>query len=337
MTTFSEKLSQKIKKFQAQEKERAENKGSINTDPTRFPGFKQGDVVLIRLLPPKPVLNDDDVDFYKTLYYHSFRTAKNKEKWNFFTCPKNLSWDHECPFCDYVADVYQSFGSNNDYKNYKRKRSYIYNGYLVSFKNDKMDDDNPHVKDWESCIGQVRMLYFPYTVKNKIDDELKDSGASIFDPFDGYNLIVKCVSKTEKGDTYSDYSLTKFDKDKTAIAKTKKEINTILKETIDLSENIESKVISSEEVIKKAKMEGIIVTEVSLDAETEINYEMEPEDDVPFEETLETETPENPKSVQEEAEPEEEEAEPEKEETNYEDSEEDVDEIINKLNDMFEA
>ena len=56
MASFADKLAQKLEKFKAVEKERETTKGSVNTDPTRFPVFKQGDVIVIRLLPPKPVL-----------------------------------------------------------------------------------------------------------------------------------------------------------------------------------------------------------------------------------------------------------------------------------------
>lgn len=338
MASFADKLKEKIAKFQTQEKERETTKGSINTDPTKFPIFKQGDVVTMRLLPPKPVLEDKDVDFYKTFYFHSYRTAKNKEKWNFFVCPKNLSWDHPCHFCDYVADVYQSFGSNADYKNYKRKKSFVYNAYLISYKNEKMSDDSTHVKEWEKCIGQVRVIYFPYTVKNIISDELTDTGSSIFDPYEGYDLIIKVVSKTEKGNTYSDYSLTKFGKDKYPIMKVKKDIDKLLENTFDISAVIETRVIAEAEMVKKAKMEGVIITEVSLDSVNEQTHEME--EDIPIGEpdpVEEEAEPEKPiKEPLEESEPEESEEPVEEESKPKEDDSEDVDDIINKLNSMFE-
>lgn len=332
--SFEEKLKSKIDKFKKSEESKPRGRGFVE-DPNKFPMFSTGDVIYFRLIPPKPVLEDKDVDFYKTFYFHSYFTAKNKNKREFFVCPKNLSWDHSCKFCDFVADTYKAFGSNDDYKNYKRKKTHIFCGYLVSFKNDTLKDDDNHVQAWKKCLNQVRMIYFPFSVKNKITDELDDSGSFVFNPFEGYDLIVKVVAKKDGENVYNDYSLTKFSKNKTAILDSNEEIEKLLEKSFNISENIEERVISEQEMIKLAIKEAIIVTddETSLDSTIEQSYETEA--DVPIENTSSPiKEKEEVKEVEEKIE--EVEAKEDAEEDIKEDVEEDVDEIIKKLNNMFE-
>ena len=246
-------LKEKSKKF----KETLDNKDNYsNLSPERIPPFSPGDKVTVRLFPPIEVIAGDSVDFWKTMYYHSYSKLSNKSHKNFFLCPKNLGWDENCPFCDFAADIYKKFGSTDDYSNYKRKRSYIFTGYLISYETDNKNISQNLLNAWKEREGKVLFFPFPETVLKIIKEEFEET-PEIFFPIDGYDLIIKVGTKeTDKGDRYNDYTLSKFNTKKAySIVESEEEIEKL---ALSIDDYIKNRMISEEEILKYAKEEKII-------------------------------------------------------------------------------
>lgn len=269
--SLKELLKKKSKKFNENLKNNGPN--YANLAPEKIPPYTPGDVIRVRLLPPIEVIAGDSVDFWKVMYYHSYRKVSNSSFRNFFVCPKNLGWDEECPFCDFAAEIYQKFGSTDDYSNYKRKRSYIFTGYLISYetKNKKVSDELKSA--WQERIGKVLYFPFPETLLKIVKEEFEET-PEIFFPIDGYDLIIKVDQKeTDSGDVYNDYTLSKFDLKKAySIIDTEEELEDI---ALSIEKYIKDRLVSKKELEKFAIEEKIIVPTDENEEESEEDTNVE--------------------------------------------------------------
>lgn len=191
------------------------------------------------------LLSDPNQDFYKKYHYHMFQSGEN---WNFIMCPKTKDMDAYCPWCQATAMFYK--GSNEDKKRaylYKRKEKYVGNVYVVK---DPRDAD---ITDEDDKLSGKTFLYnFPQTIETLIKKEITDIengwGYDIFDPEDGYNLIVSISAKKpdKKGKVWPDYSLTAFAKRPSAIADSEEEIGEIMESCQSITEYIDNSMLDAE-------------------------------------------------------------------------------------------
>lgn len=202
-----------------------------------------------RLLP------DPNTGFYKEYFYHGFYTG---EKFNYFLCDKTYGLEKYCPFCEANKILYQGNASDKKKaKDYKRKSRFVSNFYI---KTDPRDADAKD--DKYKVSGTVRLYQFPAVVESKIKNEITDTtrgyGMSIFDPEDGYDLVlkVKAKPKDENGKEWPDYGDTMFDRFKSAVVETPEGIEAIMEQRVSLDEYIESLRLDPEttENLLKAEM-----------------------------------------------------------------------------------
>jgi len=193
--------------------------------------FVPGLIIRGRLMPYE---HDGKMRFVETFHHHYFESARGNG-WVFLACPKNNNeWDNPCDFCDPMSTHYKEHGSDRIYNAYKRKRKYKVNFHVTEvevMENYKVSDTD--VGLWKEVIGQTIVVDLPFAVKEKIDAGLdnKELGLSIFNPLDGYDLLIKITTKkTDDGDQYS-YNLTEFSRVKTAIPG---DIKEILSQSADL-------------------------------------------------------------------------------------------------------
>ena len=198
-------------------------------------------------------LPDPKGNFYKQTYYHMYRSG---EKWVFTICPKTDNFDNFCPFCSVTSKLYM--GSPADKKmanNYKRKRKYVGNFFIEDDPRDAERDDESKVN------GTVKLFEFPAKVEMKLKEEITDSdsglGISIFDPGkEGFSFILKVLStkKDEKGNSWPDYSNSKFERSPAPLG-SDRDIDKIMKSCYDIDEYVNGLRRTEEELIKLVKDE----------------------------------------------------------------------------------
>jgi hypothetical protein len=246
-----------FKKFQQEKKEEKAQKQNF--------GIRRSDVVwntpekgtetvakeyVLRFLPDKNNI------FYKLYYYHMYRVG---EKWFFDLCPKTFDFEDYCPECSVTQKLWM--GTANDKKaanNYKRKRKYVGNAYIVK------DPRDEGLEEEDQAAGKVKLYEFPNKVEMKLKEELTDTeeglGPKIFDPDEGgHNFILKVLSTkpTNEGDTWPDYAQSIFSRRSSAIG-TKDEIDKIMDERHDIDEYIKSLKKSDDEIEKALKDEMVL-------------------------------------------------------------------------------
>ena len=201
----------------------------------------------VRFLP------DKSSDFYKKYFYHYFVID---EKHYFVMCPKTHGLDEYCPWCSVSQMLYK--GNKEDKKlaaSYSRKEKYVANILVVD---DPRDND---VDDEYKVSGSVRLYEFPKAVESKLKKEITDKtegyGMAIFNPENGYDLIIsiKSKKKDKNGKTWPDYSETAFSRKSSSIG-SEKEIDDIMDKTVLLSEHIENMALTWDEHKKLLKVEG---------------------------------------------------------------------------------
>lgn len=202
----------------------------------------------IRLIP------DPESEFYLEYHYHYFVID---DQHYFIYCPKTEGMDKYCPWCAVSQMLYK--GNKEDKKmamRYRRMKKYITNAFIV---NDPRDDD---VDDDYKVSNTVRLYEFPATIEKFIKTEITDKqegyGMAIYDPENGYDLIIKINAKKpdKAGKVWPDYSTTAFSRKASAIAPTEKEIEKIMGNTINLKEYLETRKLSWTEHEKLLKIEG---------------------------------------------------------------------------------
>jgi len=200
------------------------------------------------------LLTDPNGDFYKKCMYHMFKSGDN---WVFIMCPKTHDMDEYCPWCHATQILYK--GSSSDKKkaySYKRKEKYVGNVFVVKDPRDA-DENDPD----KMLKGKTFLYGFPQTVETLIRKEITDVengwGYAIFDPEDGYNLIVSIGAKKpdKDGKVWPDYSLTTFAKKPSAIADTEEKIEEIMSTCQDITEYINNSMLSPEVHEKLLKSE----------------------------------------------------------------------------------
>jgi len=94
--------------------------------------------------------------------------------------------------------------------------------------------------------------------KNEITDKSEGYGMAVFDPENGYDLIIKIKAKKpdKNGKVWPDYSDTIFSRKSSAIADTEEGIEKLMEKTISLEEYLDSKKLSWEEHKKLLQIEG---------------------------------------------------------------------------------
>lgn len=201
----------------------------------------------VRFLP------DKDSNFYMKYCYHYFVID---EKHYFIFCPKTHSMDEYCPWCSVSQMLYK--GNKEDKKlasNYKRMEKFVGNVLVVD---DPRDAD---VEDEYKVSGKVRLYEFPGTIESKLKNEITDRsegyGMAIFDPEEGFDLIIKIKAKKpdKNGKVWPDYSDTQFSRKPSSIG-TEKEIEELIAQTVNLQEFIEKESLSWDEHKKLLKLEG---------------------------------------------------------------------------------
>jgi hypothetical protein len=244
------------KKFEDFKKEREEDKSEKKDNITfarRYPNPKMG-------THDKPkeyhlrLLTDPNRDFYKKYHYHMFESG---DQWVFIMCPKTKDMDAYCPWCHATQLLYK--GSSSDKKkayNYKRKDKYVGNVFVVKDPRD-VDENDPDKR----LTGKTFLYEFPQTIETLIRKEITDVengwGYEIFNPENGYNLIISIGAKKpdKNGKVWPDYSLTTFAKRPSAIADSEEEIEEIMNTCQDISEYIDKSMLSPEEHKKYLKAE----------------------------------------------------------------------------------
>ena len=182
----------------------------------------------------------------------------NSGKWEFVLCPKTHDFTNYCPVCAATYKLYQ--GSSEDKaaaKNYKRKEKFCGNIYVVK---DPRDADAG--SEDEKNTGKVLVYEFPSKLEQKIKSEMTDeeygNGLNIFDPGeDGIDFLIK-VGATKPGpdgQSFHDYSESKFTNKPYALAKTDDEIEKILNSTYDLDEYINNMARDEEAILSLLKEE----------------------------------------------------------------------------------
>lgn len=211
---------------------------------------------VLRLLP------DADSNFYKTFYYHMYKSAAD-ETWNFVFCPKSHDMTNYCPFCAATMKLYK--GSKADKKagyNYKRKRKHCVNAFIV---NDPRDADAESKEEMVS--GKVKIYEFPDTVESKIASEMNDdaygAGINIFDPGeDGVDFILSVGSTKpiqdegpNKGKTFPDYNNSKFASKSNPIMENDEEIEEVMEKVHNLDEYLSTMERDEKEIVELIKKE----------------------------------------------------------------------------------
>ena len=234
------------------EQDKSDDKGGV--DYARlYPNPKMGTLnnpkeYHVRLTP------DPNGDFYKKYHYHMFQSG---ESWVFIMCPKTYDMNAYCPWCHANQILYK--GSASDKKKayqYKRKEKYVGNIYVVRDPRDA-DENDPDKK----LTGKTFLYNFPQTIETLIRKEITDIengwGYDIFDPENGYNLIISIGAKKpdKSGKVWPDYSLTAFAKRPSAIADTEEGIDTIMETTQDITEYINNSMFDAETHKKLLKAE----------------------------------------------------------------------------------
>ena len=201
----------------------------------------------VRFLP------DKNSNFYMKYFYHHFIID---EKHYFIPCPKTHSMDEYCPWCSVSQMLYK--GNKEDKKlasTYKRLEKFIGNVLVVD---DPRDAD---VEDEYKVSGKVRIYEFPGAIESKLKNEITDRsegyGMAVFDPEDGFDLVIKIKSKKQdaNGKTWPDYSDTQFSRKPSRIG-TEKEIEEIMAQTIDIESYVKGSSLTWDEHRKLLKLEG---------------------------------------------------------------------------------
>jgi len=200
------------------------------------------------------LLTDPNQDFYKKYHYHMFQSG---DQWVFIMCPKTKDMDAYCPWCHATQLLYK--GSSADKKkayNYKRKDKYVGNIFVVKDPRDA-DENDPDKK----LAGKTFLYEFPQTIETLIRKEITDIengwGYEIFNPENGYNLIISIGAKKpdKNGKVWPDYSLTTFAKRPSAIADTEEEIEEIMSTCQSITDYIDKSMLSPEDHMKLLKQE----------------------------------------------------------------------------------
>lgn len=200
-------------------------------------------------------LQDPEGNFYLKYFYHMFKMG---DKWFYMLCPKTYDMDNYCAWCSVVSKLYSS-GNKKDSAiayNYKRKVRFCGDWYVV---NDPRDAEVENVDDKAS--KKVWVYEFPSQVEEKVKTEMMDekegAGPAIFDPEEGYNMILRVKStkidpKTQK--QYPDYSGSSFSRKPSALG-TEEEIAEIMKQRYSLEKHIKKMEVSEERIIQSIKAE----------------------------------------------------------------------------------
>lgn len=305
------------------EEEKEKEKQPQQTGPRRmdvvYPTFERGkdENTAIkyqgRLLPNINTKNPQHA-FKIKYYYHFFKNTEGK--WTFILCPKTWGEECYCTFCSVSSKLYNS-GSSNDKKlapKYLRKEKYVVNYFCVDDPRDvqRISDGK------ERLAGKVWVLEFPGKLNSKIVEEQKpgpeSAGMKIYDPEDGYNIIVLVKStkanKDDKGNIkqFHDYNDSKFARNASAIADSREEIEKIMGTRHDLISYIKSmersipdmvSILKEEMVWEWVKEEFKKKNLIELEEETPVDTPDEDmpvdTDEVPWEETEDKNTTETKK------------------------------------------
>jgi hypothetical protein len=166
--------------------------------------------------------------------------------------------DNYCAFCDANKILYQ--GNDSDKrkaKEYKRQARNVSNVVVVE------DPRDANAKDDKFKVNGTMTLYeFPATIESKVRNEITDKkeglGMQIFDPANGFDMIlkVKAKPKDEHGKEWPDYADTVFSRRPSAVAETEEEIEKLMSQRVDLAKYLKSMEMSVEETeaLLKAEM-----------------------------------------------------------------------------------
>ena len=202
----------------------------------------------IRLLP------DPESNFYTKYMFHYFVID---EKHYFIHCPKSDGMDNYCPWCAVNQMLFK--GNKEDKKlayNYRRNEKFVTNIFVVDDPRDEDKDD-----EYKSS-GKVKLYEFPSTIESKIKNEITDKaegyGMAVYDPENGYDMIIKIKAKKpdKNGKVWPDYSDTIFSRKSSAIADTEKGIEDLMEKTTKIDDYLDSKKLSWDEHKKLLQVEG---------------------------------------------------------------------------------
>ncbi len=188
---------------------------------------------ILRLLP------DPDGEFYTKIKYHMFQSG---ESWNFIMCPKTHDQDAYCPWCQITQLLYNgSTADKKKAKDYKRKEKFVGNIFIIKDPRDVDEQD-----DERKVKGKTFLYEFPAVVEQQIKKELVDSengwGQAIFDPEEGYNMILRIGAKKADANkkVWPDYGQSTFAKRPTSIGETDEEVEEIMETVQSINEYIEN-------------------------------------------------------------------------------------------------
>jgi hypothetical protein len=227
----------------------------------KFPNPQVNQEYKIRFLP-----DASGQHFYKKFYYHMMDIDGN---WSFSICPKTFDMDSYCPLCALAAKLYKSGtqSDKNEAGRWKRKEKFVANIFVV---NDPRDAD----KDEEAKMsGKVKIFEFRTKLENNVRVGIFDAengvGPAGFDPTDeGINFVIRVTETKPQADgkKWPDYATSSFARNASAIADTDKEVDEVMKQTVDLNEYLKKQLQDEEkivEIIKDEQMFDLIAEEYS--------------------------------------------------------------------------
>ena len=197
-------------------------------------------------------LPDPKGRFYKRFYYHGFKSG---DRWYFPLCEKTYDFYNWCPFCAAASKLHTGTQADKQQAStIKRKEKFVGNIFVVD---DPRDTDRE-----EKFTNTVKLYEFPAEVESKLKGTITDMkhglGKAVFDPGEeGYNFIikVKATKPTRDGKQWPVYADSEFARKPNALARTDKEIQTILGQAFDVDEYISSQRMSDEDIISLLKGE----------------------------------------------------------------------------------
>lgn len=173
--------------------------------------------------------------FYKKFYYHMFESPSGSNNWKYFQCPKTHDFNAYCPICSATNKLWT--GSDDDKataKRLKRKEKCISNIYLI-------DDPRDNMRSEDKKLNNSVLLYeFPPQVEKIIKSQLTDKkngiGSEMFDPEDGYNLILKVGTNG----TWPSYTMSTFSRRSSPVDDDPSRVDEIMSQRHEINEYIES-------------------------------------------------------------------------------------------------
>lgn len=202
---------------------------------------------------------------------HGTHFFKKDNLWIIGECPAVFSnYKEKCPLCEANKKHFDA-ASKDIYQQRKAKINYLVNALIID---DKIHPENN---------GKVLMVELSPAVWRTIQDAMSgefDDPKYPFDVYSGNNFNMVLTYKKDNG--FFSYEKSKFSDKREPLAKTDKEIETILEKTKDLDAIIQQKIDNNGDLQEKAEIAfgGISSDVASEDIKTSKSQEFDADDDL---------------------------------------------------------